>query len=220
MTNEVLGPDMIQAEYERLGYNRGWSFMATPELTMRKAEVAFVGLNPGGGGEQDTFEYQAIWDFPGGNAYFNERWGPNNTETAIQRQIWKWHKLLGISPAESFCAHFIPFRSPTWDALKRKDEAVAFGRRLWVQVLDVSPASLFVTMGKEPARQLASVMDAKRVAPFATGWGNQMIDIWDSPDGRRVMGMPHPSRYTLFGRNGSASDMAEENFLLGAGRHA
>lgn len=212
MSSEPFNRDVVQAEYERLGYSRGWSFMGTPERALREARVAFVGLNPGGGGETDTYEYGGLWDFPEGNAYFDERWGPNASETAIQRQIWRWHEMVGLGPHESLCAHFIPFRSPDWHSLEHKDEALAFGQRLWNWVLGVSPASLFVTMGKEPARQLAVILKARHVAQLPTGWGQQMIDVRDSADGRRVVGMPHPSRYALFGRGGSASELAEQSF--------
>lgn len=212
MSGQTFDRDVIQAEYERLGYSRGWSFMATPERALREAQVAFVGLDPGGGGDADKYEYGELWDFPEGNAYFMERWGPKGTETAIQRQVWRWHELLEIGAHDSLCAQFVPFRSPGWDALKRKGEALAFGRRLWTWVLSVSPATLFVTMGKEPARQLASITGARHVAQLPTGWRPQIIDVWDTADGRRIVGMPHPSRYTLFGRANSASELAEESF--------
>ena len=104
------------------------------------------------------------------------------------------------------------FRSPNWSSLDHKAEAVAFASGLWRWVLSISPATLFVTMGKRPAEALAPLLGARHVARLGTGWGKQAIDVWDSPTGRRIVGMPHPSRYTLFNRRSGASDLAESSF--------
>ena len=207
----------IDAECNRLGYRKGWSFLATPEESLHRAGVGLVGLNPGGGGANDGYAYEGLWDFEG-NAYFDENWGPNDSQTAIQKQVQRWHGILGIGPAESMCAHFVPFRSPDWASLDRKAEAVSFASGLWRWVLAVSPATLFVTMGKMPAEQLALLLEARHVARLDTGWGNQLIDVWDAPCGRRVVGMPHPSWYALFSRANAASELAEASFRAATGR--
>lgn len=203
--------DDIQKEYERLGHEKGWTFMACPEARLRTAEVVLVGMNPGGGSERDQYKYGGTWDVPEGNAYYVEKWAAGGGETAIQGQIKQWHRLLGLGEDETLCPHFVPFRSPGWADLPRKAEAVEFGRRLWNGVLKASPASLFITMGKEPGRQLAALLQAQHWATLPTGWGRQTIEVYDSPDGRRIVAMPHPSRFTLFGR-GEASATAEQSF--------
>ena len=207
----------IQAEYERLGYDKGWTFMACPEARLTEAEVVLVGMNPGGGSDRDTYAYGGTWDVPGGNAYYIEKWAAGGGETPIQGQVRHWHRLLGLGEDETLCAHFVPFRSPGWGDLRHKAEAVAVGRRLWTELLQHSPASLFVTMGKLPARHLAELIHAKPVARLPTGWGRQMIDVYDSPGGRRIVAMPHPSRFTLFGR-GEASALAEQSFKAATDR--
>lgn len=209
--------DDIEAAYKALGYEKGWTFMACPEARLRSAEVVLVGMNPGGGGANDPWEYGGTWDVPEGNAYYTEKWAAGGGETAIQGQIKHWHRLLGLGENDSLCAHFIPFRSPGWDDLERKPQALAFGRRLWTEVLKASPASLFVTMGKLPAKHLAELIQARPVAHLPTGWGKTLIDVYDSADGRRIVAMPHPSRYTLFGR-GEASELAEQSFKAATGR--
>ena len=204
--------DKIEAEYRRLNFRHGWTFMATQESTLRSARVAFVGLNPGGGGPDDRFDYKGIWALPAGNGYFDESWGPNNTKSRIQTQVQKWHGLIDVAPGDSLCAQFVPFRSRSWNELPRKEEALAFASQLWSWVLEVSPASLFVTMGKRPAEHVSGLLGARKVAQLPTGWGKQMIDVWDSPSGKRIVGMPHPSRYSLFGRSSPASETAEASF--------
>ncbi|HEX6072450.1 MAG TPA: hypothetical protein VFY95_05525 [Sphingomicrobium sp.] len=207
----------IEAEYRSLRLQRGWTFMGTSDRTLREARVAFVGLNPGGGGPNDNYDYSGIWAVETGNGYFDERWGPNGTQTTIQKQVQQWHKIIGVGPYQSFCANFVPFRSQNWISLVPKTEVLAFAKRLWAWVLDESPASLFVTMGKRPAHHLADLLEAKHVAQFPTGWGRQTIDVWDAPDGRRVVGMPHPSRYALFCRSGDASEIAEASLRAATG---
>ena len=210
----------IDAEYHRLGYQRGWSFMACPEARLRDARVAIVGLNPGGGGPGDNYQYQGLWDEPAGNCYYRERWGPGGQPTPLQRQIWAWHDELGLGPDDSFCAQFVPFRSPDWRRLERKPEAVHFGERLWRWVLSVSPAEILVTMGKLPAAYLAEATTATRWASrLPTGWGRQGIDVYDTADGRRIVAMPHPGRYGLFGR-GEASETARTSFRAATGLEA
>lgn len=122
--------------------------------------------------------------------------------------------MIGVEPSDSLCAQFVPFRSRSWAELERKDEALAFASQLWTWILAVSPARLFVTMGKEPALHLARLLGARSTAHLPTGWGQQTIDVHQNSLGRRVVAMPHPSRYGLFGRSQDASAIAEASFRL------
>lgn len=217
-----MTPDDVEAAYARLDYRRGWTFMATPEARMTTSPVAIVGLNPGGGGDRDLHPYGAVWDVPvspehpNGNAYFDETWGPN-TDSSVQRQVKLWHERLGVQPGETFCAQFVPFRSPDWDRLGNRAEAMAFGRALWRWVLSRTPASLFVTMGKVAGAELAALIGAGCVGRLPVNWQPQTIDIWEAPDGRRIVAMPHPSRYGLLGRS-TRGELAERNFHIAVGR--
>lgn len=217
MFTEAFDQDQLQAEYVRLGHGHGWTFMMTPEGTLRDAQVAFVGLNPGGGGPNDTHEYGGSWDSPKGNAYFVEKWGPAGNETPIQQQVQAWHSLLGLGADDSFCAQFVPFRSPNWASLGRKEETLDFAMRLWTWVLTQSPAKLVITMGKPPAQHLSRLLGARQVARLQTGWDPQTIDVWEGASGYRIVAMPHPSRYTLFNRRGSGSDIAKASLRAAAG---
>lgn len=207
----------LQVEYERLEYNLGWTFMMTPAERLRDASIALIGLNPGGGRSESDQDFDGIWDCPDGNAYLTERWGPNNTKTPIQHQIEAWHNALDISENDTLCAQFVPFRSPDWDTLLRKANALAVATRLWSWALTVSPATLFVTMGKLSGRYFGEFLNGRVVATLPTGWGDATIDVWDTPSGRRVVAMPHPSRYQLFGRADRDSDTAEASLRIAAG---
>lgn len=214
MTSRTFSASDIEGAYRELGHEYGWSFMGTPADRLLNADVVFVGLNPGGGGPGDNCDYGHHWDFAGENAYFEEKWGPNETDSPLQVQIKEWHRLLDLKPNEVTCAQFVPFRSPTWSSLPEKDASISFSKSLWKWLLEVSPACLFVTMGKLPAFYLAELMGGRLVAQLPTGWGLQLIDVYDTPTKRRIVAMPHPSRYRLFGRAGSASETAEQTFRI------
>jgi hypothetical protein len=208
--------DVIATEYERLGYRHGWTFMMTPEARMRDAAVAFIGLNPGGGGPGDNHEYAQTWDCSG-NAYFTEKWGPGATDFGIQAQVKAWHRILCLSEDDTWCAQLVPFRSRDWNALAHRNEALAFSAGLWRWALDQSPATLLVTMGRKTADALVALLDGKHVASMPTGWGAASINVWDTPTGKRIVGMPHPSRYKLFNRGDDLSVVAERSFRVAAG---
>lgn len=213
-----ISKEWIEENYGTLGYRHGWTLMYTPEQAIRTAKVAFVGLNPGGGGPGDNHIYSGIWDEPEGNAYFQQDWGAGKGKAPIQVQVQKWHEMLEIPGSDSLCIQFVPFRSPSWGALENRDQAVAISKIIWRWVLQVSPATLFVTMGKVPALYLTELLEAEHLLDLPTGWGSQRINVWQSATGRRIVGMPHPSRYRLFGRSDDASLIAEESFKVATGR--
>ena len=214
---QAFTKDDIDQAYLALGHRWGWSFMGTPADRLQTAKVAIVGLNPGGGGDGDDYAYGRFWDFDGVNAYFDEKWGPNGeSDSPLQRQVKEWHRLLGIGPDAPLCIQFCPFRSPNWSTLAKPEESLEFSEKLWRWVLDTSPASLFITMGKLPAQYLADLMAAKWIAQLPTGWGTQMIDVYDSSNGKRIIAMPHPSRYQIFGRGEDLSGDVERAFQAAA----
>ncbi|NII58980.1 hypothetical protein [Sphingomonas aerolata] len=217
MTKTSFTHSDLQLEYDRLGYELGWTFMMTPEKRLHDAGIAFIGLNPGGGRSENDRDFAGIWDCPSGNAYFIERWGPGDKKAPIQNQLDAWHRALDVNDNETLCAQFVPFRSADWDGLPRKAEALAVAGRLWSWALAVSPASVLVTMGKLPGQYLGNLLKGRVVATLPAGWGSMTIDVWETPSGRRIVAMPHPSRYQLFGRTEPHSDTAEASLRIAAG---
>lgn len=200
---------VIDQKYRELGFEKGWTFLACSEARLHDAKIGLVGLNPGGGGVGDEYAYAGNWSC-NENAFYDE-------PSRHQAQIQEWHRILGVHKDETLCAQFIPFRSPNLNRLSNQDEAIAFSRELWLEVLRHSPATLFLTMGKLAARHLADLMKAAQIErSLPTSWGKQTIDVWQAGCGRRVIGMPHPSRYKLFGR-GPHSAIAEASLLRAAG---
>ncbi len=96
--------------------------------------------------------------------------------------------------------HFVPFRSNAWAGLPRNAEAAAFGLRLWRWALATSRAGLFICIGKTVAGDgIASVLGARPLKSMPSGWGSHTIDRYETPDGRRVVALPHLGRFRLFG---------------------
>lgn len=117
----------IESEYRRLGYSYGWRFITCPERNADHAKLLLVSLNPAG-----RAQHGPAWSQESGSAYLVEAWGDLPVGAAkLQRQVQAMFSLLDLSPDEVFSAHYVPFRSPSWDALARRDEAEAFSHGLW-----------------------------------------------------------------------------------------
>ena len=212
MQRFAIGPADVQLAYDALGHEWGWSFLSAPESQLYTAETVIVGLNPARMQGDCTADYGAHWDVPAGNIYFSKNWGGGDAYTPLHNQLLRWHELLGFGPEQTIGANFVPFRSRSWTELASPKESVRFAENLWAAVLEVIPAHLFITMGKAAAWHLAQPLNAKHVARLPSGWGKNTIEVYDSPSGRRIVAMPHPSRFKLFHR-GEASKTAEASFL-------
>ena len=199
-----MTPRDIQAEYDRLGYKAGWSFMYGPEARMRDANVAFVGLNPAG--PEDSGRN---WDFPA-NAYHHQKWAAGGMAwSPLQHQVDALFRALQVSPDQVFAAQFVPFRSPDLARLGHQAEAFAFGRQLWTWVLERTPATLFLCLGRDVTREVVALTGAKADGTWPTGWGRQTFKRYVAP-GKVIVGLPHLSRFQVFGRqNGGAEDIVE-----------
>lgn len=193
----------IKQEYVRLDYKMGWRFLTCPFANIQKAEVALVTTNPGGSEyENPLFETKK-------SAYIIESWKRQAPgEEKLQRQVRRMFELCKIDPNAALSGYFIPFRSQDWESLPRKGDAIRFGMRLWEKVIAASPARMILAFGKQLAPHLSDLLGAKPDRQFCAGWGARMIDCYVAQDGRRLMVLPHLSRFGLFHRSPS-----EEAFM-------
>lgn len=211
--------DAIDDVYESLGHQWGWSFLAGPESQLYEAETVIVGLNPARAKGDRREDYGGHWDVPEGNIYFNRRWGGGDDYSRLQKQLIRWHELLDLGPTQTIGANFVPFRSRNWAELASPTQSVQFADVLWRDVVAVTPARLFIAMGKDAAWYLARTLGADPIAHLDAGWGKQVIDVYQAPGGRRVVAMPHPARFGLFGR-GAISGAAESSFAAACDTHS
>jgi len=195
-----MAPEDIQTEYERLGLRQGWRFLTSPARNLTTAHLAIVTLNPGGERDLES-SIGERWSSEHGSAYRIESWrGQPAGAAPLQRQIQRLCALLGEATDDVLSGHFVPFRSKDWNSLPRRDEAALFGVKLWREVLAASPARLIVCIGKTVAGDgIAAVCNARPVQPMPSGWGNLSIDRYLASDGRRILALPHLSRFGLFG---------------------
>lgn len=204
----------IQLEYERLGYSDGWAFAMTPFSKLSTADTIFVGLNPGGSASSDDCH----WDSPTGNAYFVGNWQDNggSEPKPIQTQVRLLHTLLELDENDVFAAQFIPFRSPDFARLGKRDEATQFGKKLWEWVLPQTNAKRFICMGMEPWWHISKLLNAMTLEPVASGWGKVKIRRAISESGQLIVGLPHPSRYLLLGSTIESDRTVRESAVLTA----
>ena len=72
-------------------------------------------------------------------------------------------------------------------------------------------ARTFVTMGYTAGEEVSKLLDATPKGTSETGWGSCKTIVNVAPDGRRVVALPHPSRYRLFGCRLGKSSVAEQS---------
>lgn len=195
----------INAAYKAGGYALGWRLLASPASVLEKAEIAFIGLNPGGSVSDPDHGVLAM---PAGrSAYLHESWaGHAPGESPLQRQVLALFAALAVPPEQVLAGNLVPFRSPSWAALPDAAGALAFGQSLWCDILEHTRPRLVVTMGRETYRHIALTLDVREERTVSAGWGT--LTLRAAQGARcRLVGLPHLSRYTLFGRPASAAGL-------------
>ncbi len=187
----------IEREYRRLGYERGWRFITCPQRNAQSAKLLLVTLNPAG-----RVAHGPAWSQEEGSAYRVESWSGQAPGTApLQRQVQQMFSFLDLEDEEVFSAHYVPFRSPSWAELVRKQEAEEFADDLWRWLQPSLNFDRIVCIGKDlPAKPIARLFNAKLESSFSVGWGNVTADRYRLPDGRPIVALPHLSRFGIFGR--------------------
>ncbi|MFC3703350.1 uracil-DNA glycosylase family protein [Devosia honganensis] len=186
----------IEIEYVAGGYGLGWRLLASPISCLNECRVAFIGLNPGG--NEDTGHARLAMDV--GSAYVEERWaGYAPGQSPLQRQVQRLFRNLEVEPPHVLAGNLVPFRSPDWAALPNKTRALAFGNTIWTELLRRAEPELIVTMGGTVFESLAAQLGLTRMKRVASGWGQVAIRYGEA-DGRKMVGLPHLSRFALLGR--------------------
>lgn len=206
----------IEAAYSSLGYKLGWRFLSVSRFVLTSpVQVAFVTLNPGGNRIPPDHSTASCEN---GVSYLVERWTGNPPGQApLQIQVQRLFEALRVPlkfhgtyeqlMSESLIGHFIPFRSPRFADLPRRDEALEIGRRLWEPLLRETTPKLVICLGREVQRELRQLipraLDCKSHAPqsYPTGWGDYQVDIdtfRTSVGAVRLLYLPHLSTFKIF----------------------
>jgi hypothetical protein len=186
----------IQSECERLGHHLGWRLLCSPARNVEAADVALITCNPAGNAIEPN-----RWSVEGGSAYVIESWKdyPPGTEK-LQRQIRRMFDIMEVNPADVLSGYFVPFRSPNWRSLPRKDESIQFGIQIWREIFLHSKATTIIAFGKEIKRHVATLLAAAPRSTCRAGWGTQTIDVLTFGSHGKLVVLPHLSRFSLFNR--------------------
>jgi hypothetical protein len=211
MTSRVLRKlaRQIDKEYDRLGHTLGWRFLTCPGAVLSaKTEVVFVTLNPGGNVDRPEHPRLSCED---GSPYLTESWsGQRPGRSNLQVQVQALYKRFGISFDETLSGQLVPFRSPSWEELPRREESLAFGQRLWAQVIKIVKPSLVIGMGKkklrQPLRQILGTPIESIDVPV--NWGPVSAGL-DWFPGCALITLPHLSRFGIMTRPQSESAISE-----------
>lgn len=190
----------IAAAYQASENRLGWRFLYSPFEVIERADVAFIGLNPAG---REAEPDQLAMDT--GSAYCNEVWWPKYGagDSPLQRQVRALFDRLAVPPERVLAGNLVPFRSPDWKSLSHAEEALAFGRDLWREVIDTSGVTLVVTMGNLVRDVLADVLNIQTLRYIPTGWGRVSAARGEA-NGVTLVALPHLSRYRIMDRAESA----------------
>jgi hypothetical protein len=93
--------------------------------------------------------------------------------------------------------YLVPFRSPTWAALKAPEEARDFGVELWRKLLGGRRPRLTFTIGQIVFQSMQEIFDGDKASEHASGWGKIKIRVCEY-EGGKLIGLPHLSRFQLF----------------------
>jgi hypothetical protein len=205
-----MNREQIDSEYRRLGYRLGWRFLMGPMRTLTTARVAVISLNPGG-----DRPHGPDWSSEDGSAYRIEAWrwyGRHQIpgRDPRQDQVQRLCALLHVLPDDVLAGQFVPFRSPDWESLPNKPEALAFARRLWGEVFAEHRPEIVTCIGKSPhGREVAALLGARLMDRIPAGWGDHTIERYTFDERKRLIVLPHLSRSRLFGRAASAAALNE-----------
>ncbi len=204
----------IETAYERQGHALGWRFLYSPEAVLDGAPCAFIGLNPGGTKAQAGQGAFAMAE--GQSAYVHEAWARHPAgKSPLQIQVRALFERLGALPPQVLAGNLVPFRSPSWETLEHRNEALGFGMDLWRDVLIRARPKTIVTMGGVAIKAVSQLIRVKHVERIPLCWGNVTAavghgSVGEGPDATacRFIGLPHLSRYRIMTRPQSAPALA------------
>jgi hypothetical protein len=125
--------------------------------------------------------------------------------------------LLG----NSLSAQFVPFRSANFAALHEKEKSIAFARGLWSEILRYIRPRIVITLSRSPFDALLEIESELRSSlpemdNLPVGWGTYNATIARFFNGPVLCRFPHLSRFPVFARNKSATQICEIMDLIAA----
>lgn len=199
--------DRIKIGYASSANTQGWRFLYSHRAVLNGADVAIIGLNPGGG---EQIAEHGVFDVPAGtSAYIHESWKgyPEGSEP-LQLQIRALCRWLNVEPRNVLAGNFIPWRSRSWQTLVDQRGAIDFASHLWSDIFQTVEPRLIVAIGLDTGAHIAKVLQTAATTKVGIGWGNYSATI--ATNGRqRLIAFPHLSRFRIMDRPKSREALAK-----------
>ncbi len=208
--------DKTESMYARLGHSLGFNppIVSSVRAFEAKPRLLLMGLNPAG--SRDYPEHRGRYRFEHQDGYLGTSWdGYPTGQSPLQKQVGQLLRHLqrrvgDDGPLDLFArnrvvsASLIPFRSPSEASLHNRPASLDFARTLWGEVLGVWRPQYVVCFGGTPFNVISSLLGMPSEArDYDPRWqGLLRLRVFD--DGVRLLGVPHMSRFPIFGRAASA----------------
>ena len=187
--------DKIDTGARELGFKDGYGLLYGPWAILDQAKIAFVSLNPGGGGEGDS---ERSVDYERGNSYED-----TESQWAISSQFMRMCRdVLQVRATDILTGVAVPYRSRNWNALTsdQKLEGELIGRQFWGEALGHRRRDLVVTCSTLATSMIVRATNATLDSEIPAKWGKAMLRRYVSNDGAIIVALPHLSRFKLFSR--------------------
>jgi len=199
-----VSPDAVNVAYEASGNRLGWRLLTSPAAVIDGADIAFIGMNPGGREEPTDHPKFAPRT---GSAYTDECWaGCAPGRNRLQVQVQSLFNSLGVEPQNVLAGNLVPFRSPDWQSLVRRKDALAYGKQLWTEIFRRARPRLIIGLGGEVDKCLRDILNADRALNIPLGWG-RVTGSCASFDGGLLIRLPHLSRFGVITRTQSQAGL-------------
>lgn len=175
----------------------GYKLLFCPVAVIETAKLGFISLNPAGNVPDGTKLEQ--FSEERGNSYLIEA---STTKSPITDQFLKMSELLGINPQEILTGVAAPFRTFSWDEQSR-DQKMAnlmVGREIWSEIFFEARLERLIVCSQPATDMIVELTNARQTDQFLAGWGNIKIRLFRNAEGLKIVQIPHPSRFRLFGR--------------------
>lgn len=194
MDRDFWENELRTAEAE-LGFVDGFKFVYGPWAMLGQGEVAFISLNPGKA--RDGEAPRTMISDERGNSYEVE-----SMRSPIKGQFLRLADLLDVRPCDILTGVAAPFRSDSWGGLTNRQRrgALALGKRFWEAPLSRPELRLIVVCSKPAAQLAVEVTKASFVEEYPAGWGRVKLRRYCAQPDRKIVHLPHLSRYGLLGR--------------------
>jgi hypothetical protein len=208
----------IATAYTAFELDLGWRFLYTGRETLgRHAKLMLVGLNPAGSvlmentPSSESGNLFRLAHASVASSRYREQVCRLFQVLAAGGLAEQWEALADKTPTLNYC----PFRSRTWKQLESRSDVRQFNQQLWWLLFAELRPHVVICIGHRTLRLVSSTFaDVRNSPPLAdpqqtlVGWGQQKMLVQRHANGTVFVGLPHLSRFPIFGRPASEEAVA------------